>query len=195
MASVTEKQLDRAMDSTLQQDAEFARWLLARTKFADRDAKYFWSRANHPWGTIDFRQTDTDGRVEIIRKECETDVLVVFLASNGERLALHIENKLGSGKFTDLQPQMYRPRAEQWLGKDKYQNYTDFQTVLVAPNAFRERNANQVAMFDVFVSHEDIAAYIPEYGVFTARRKKKSDNHPISLLDTSTEQAYASGSI
>lgn len=167
MASRTEKQLDLALDQVLRTDQLFLQWFLSRTKYAQRRAKYLWSRSDHPWGTIDFTQIDPDTGVEVVtRRECETDVLLVIKAMDGEHLALHIENKLGLGSFTASQPEMYRQRAEQWKGRPKYQSYTDFVTVLVAPLAFRHRNQAQASEFDVFISHEEIAEHIPLFRSF-----------------------------
>lgn len=166
--SRTEKQLDSALEAALRSNQSFLQWFLSRTKYAQRRAKYLWSRSDHPWGTIDFTQIDPDTGVEVVtRQECETDVLLVVKATDGEHLALHIENKLGLGSFTASQPEMYRQRAEQWKGRPKYQSYTDFVTVLVAPEAFRLRNQSQAAVFDVFISHEEIAEYIPLFRSLT----------------------------
>jgi hypothetical protein len=165
MSAPTEKQLDAALDVALKERPEFAQWFLSKTKFSGRNAKYHWSRSDHPWGTINYTFTNPDtGASETVRKECETDVLAVFHTHDGEAVALHIENKIGSGKFTALQPELYGPRAEQWKSNPKFQSYTDFQTVLVAPNQFRERNQTQAEIFDCFISHEEIAQFIPLFG-------------------------------
>jgi hypothetical protein len=165
MAAPTEKQLDAALEAALKSDSKFTQWFLSKTKFTDRQAAYFWSRSDHPWGTIDYTSTDPEtGITETSRKECETDVLVVLHTQDNEAVALHIENKIEAGKFTALQPELYAPRAEQWKGNPKYQSYTDFQTVLVAPNAFRDRNLAQANLFDCFIAHEDIARFIPLFG-------------------------------
>ena len=162
MSKATEKQLDAALEAAFKEKQDFVDWFLQKTKFSSRQAQYFWSRSDHPWGTINYTFTNSEtGLTEIIRKECETDVLVVLEAKDGERLALHIENKIGSGKFTALQPELYRPRAEQWKDNPKYQSYTDYQTVLVAPEIFHERNKEQAELFDCFISHEEIAKFIP----------------------------------
>jgi hypothetical protein len=162
MSKPSEKQLDVALETAFKAQPEFVQWFLDRTRFSGRGAKYHWSRSDHPWGTIDYTTTNPNtGLTETSRKECETDVLVVLKAEDGEILALHIENKIGSGKFTALQPELYRPRAEQWKGNPRFHNYTDFQTVLVAPKSFHDRNRAQVELFDCFITHEDIAKFIP----------------------------------
>jgi hypothetical protein len=105
------------------------------------------------------------GRVETTIKESETDVLVVFETSNGERFALHIENKVESGKFTPHQAQLYSQRARHWIDNPKYGNYRDFETILIAPRTFYERHEAVVnEYFNRFVAHEDIAAFIPLFG-------------------------------
>jgi hypothetical protein len=56
---------------------------------------------------------------------------------------------------------MYRQRAEQWRALDKYRKYTDYVTVLVAPERFRDRHPEQCAHFDHFFSHELLATRLP----------------------------------
>ena len=164
MSRPTEKQLDAALEESFKSDPDFTRWFLSKTKFSGIPATYFWSRSDHPWGTIDYTITNPEtGTEETSRKECETDVLVVFETEQGDRIALHIENKIGTGKFTALQPELYRPRAEQWKNNPKYQNYTDFDTVLVAPKQFQERNEAQAALFGSFIAHEEIAEFISAF--------------------------------
>ena len=79
-------------------------------------------------------------------------------------MALHIENKLGSRAFTQYQPELYAARAKTWAPNPKYESYQAWQTVLVAPRSFRERFPMDAGKFDVFIAHEDIAQYVPEFG-------------------------------
>jgi hypothetical protein len=167
MIAATEKQLDGALHLALETSREFADWFLSRTKFAGSGAERVWSRCDHPWGRILYTGPNPlTGQTETSIKECETDILVVFKTPTDARFALHIENKLGSGKFTELQPELYSQRAAQWAGNPKYGNYHDFETVLVAPLAFLERNRTAVAHFDQYISHEDISAFIPLFGAW-----------------------------
>lgn len=162
MTAPTEKELDAALENAFKCDIEFTRWFLSKTKFADRCATYLWSRSDNPWGKVRYTAMNPEtGMGEASLKECETDVLVVLEAGNDERLALHIENKIATGKFTALQPELYHLRAEQWKGNPKYQSYTDFDTVLVAPRRFQERNEAQAGLFGCFIAHEEVAEYIP----------------------------------
>lgn len=76
-------------------------------------------------------------------------------------MAVHIENKIGVGKFTRDQPEMYAQRAAHWVSNARYGAYEGFDIVLVAPEEFVCRNMTQAAIFPVFVSHESIGRHIP----------------------------------
>jgi len=154
MERFTEKDLDKAIEAKFRKSGEFVTWFLSRTKFANRAANLVHLRSNHPW-----YQSETTG------VQSETDILVVFEDAGGSnRFAIHIENKLSSGSFTENQPDLYRERAAEWVGREKYGNYDDFEVVLIAPRAFYERNGDQCRIFDRYVAHEDIAEFIPEFG-------------------------------
>lgn len=165
MAAVDEKQLDALLEQSFLSDAAFTQWFLGRTKFSGYAEKPVFSRSNHPWGRIVYTAICPDtGTSTTSIKESETDVLVVFEAPDNKIFALHIENKMGPGKFTPLQPELYPQRAAQWANKSKYGNYTDFETVLVAPLHFFQRNESGARLFDRFISHEDIGDFIPAFG-------------------------------
>jgi hypothetical protein len=104
------------------------------------------------------------GSIDIIKREGETDVLAVFETSSRRRVALHIENKLAGGKFTEYQPELYAARAAAWTGHPKYENYEDWETILMAPCSFHERFPAECSKFDRFVAHEELAAFIEEFG-------------------------------
>ena len=159
---IAECKLDKALDHALINEPSFTEWFLNQTKFANSGAKYLWSNSQHPWGRIPMDVVDPDtGETKTIKRDSETDVLVVFELPNKGRFALHIENKRADGKFEDLQPESYPIRAQHWRGKEKYQNYTDFETILVSPHAFHQRNTEEAKHFDRFISYEDIADKIP----------------------------------
>ena len=149
-----------------QESPDFVRWFLGKTKFNDLGAAYFWSRSNHPYGGAEVPVPDAgNGTPGTVIREGETDVLVVFDTPASGRVALHIENKRLGGHFTDLQPQMYRARAAKWSGDPKYGSYGAWEIVLVAPRQFCERNAVEAAKFDRLVTHEQIAAHVPLFGI------------------------------
>ncbi|RVU38128.1 hypothetical protein EOI86_02150 [Hwanghaeella grinnelliae] len=162
---MTEKELDRVLERGFKELPGFCDWFLSRTRFSDRGGRCVFSRSDHPWGRFPVEFTDPEtGRNEEVLREGETDVLVVFEASDGMIFALHIENKLADGKFTAFQPELYAARAKHWLHDVKYGRYQDFQTVLVSPSTFRKKNVRESGKFDCFVSHEDIAKFLPEFG-------------------------------
>jgi hypothetical protein len=166
VAEVSEKLLDLALETAFKESPEFCYWFLQKTKFSENNAKYHWSRSDHPWGRIklNYKNPQT-GIEEVVIKESETDVLVVFKNQDNSVFALHIENKLKDGKFEPLQPDMYSIRARQWLGNPKYQSYSDFQTVLVAPREFHERNTSEAGKFECYISHEEISEHIAIFKV------------------------------
>jgi hypothetical protein len=165
MNKVSEKQLDHALDEAFQLQPHFASWFVDQTKFAGMGATYLWSRSNHPWSRVAITVQDppTSEPMTLV-KEGETDVLVVFATPAGMRFALHIENKMAGGKFTPGQPDLYPTRARQWMGNPKYRSYTDFETVLVAPQAFLQRNEMAWKIFNRYIPHEDIARFVPLFG-------------------------------
>ena len=122
-------------------------------------------RADHPWGAHPFPISDpATGEITITTRQSETDVLLVVSDADQRLLGLHIENKVGAGKFTDLQPEMYAHRAAHWVGNLHYGGYVDFETILLAPEAFRRRNVGQAELFGCFISHEDVSQFISLFG-------------------------------
>ena len=162
----TEKELDRAIEDKFKEESQvFTRWVLERTKFRGIDARFSWSRSNNPWGSVKLPVINPQtGATEFVVKEGETDVLVVFQTTSLKKIALHIENKLLSGRFTPFQPELYQARAKKWQGNAKYGDYEDWETVLIAPQQFFERFSEDAAKFDRFISHEEIALHIPSFG-------------------------------
>ena len=165
MTSTTpsEFDLDEALVAAFRNDAAFASWFLGRTPFAGV-AVYDWSRSDHPWSRVDLVIPNaTDGESSVLRRDCETDVLVVYRADDGRRLALHIENKLATGSFTPHQVELYRARRDQWKGRPKLGNYSEALCVLVAPQRFHDRNLEQAQRFDAYVSHEALAEHVDAF--------------------------------
>lgn len=161
---LSEKYLDKAIDDAFKNSVAFTNWFLSKTKFADQNASYIWSRSDHPWCRMKILIQDIETGLEREEeRDCETDILVVFETENKTRFALHIENKLADGHFTQYQPEMYAQRAALWQGQDKWQNYSDFETILIAPTVFFEKNKASAEVFDRFISYEEIAEFIPQF--------------------------------
>jgi len=162
--SQTEAELDLALAEGLRGDSSFAAWFFRQTRFHAEDAECIFVREDNPWGKVKLqRQNPYSGVLETLSRECETDILAVYESKGGHRLALHIENKLATGSFTPLQPELYRERLTQWCMKAKLGMYIDATSVLVAPRAFYLRNQTAAQVFEAYVSHEDIAAFLPAF--------------------------------
>lgn len=159
----SEKLLDRALERQFSL-GPFRQWFLERTRFAGESSDVVLLRSNWSWGRVKLRVWNAEIKdYQSITREGETDLLVVLQSAHRGRFALHVENKLGSGRFTKLQPEMYRARAAAWAGKSKYGDYEEWETVLVSPISFYERNRYESSKFNRFVSHEDLAIHIPEF--------------------------------
>jgi hypothetical protein len=163
-----EKVLDRALESALIQDASFRQWFIDKTRFQGIIPTCHWSRSDNPWCRVTlYLPNPHTGKAELVKRDGETDILFVFQAESGRRLALHIENKLASGRFTLYQPEVYEARAKLWVRNMDYGDYDEWETVLVAPSSFLKRNAASAQKFGVSIAHEDIAVYLP---IFSANK-------------------------
>jgi hypothetical protein len=177
---ISELELDCAFANKLKSSKDFCIWVLSQTKFSDRSRKAIlldneqaqakprkkpenWWR--HWWCKLE------DGT------ESETDIFVVFaLSGSSRRFALHIEDKPPRGKFTPNQYLNYRRRAEFMAGKSEYMCYSDFTTILLAPEAFIREHCDKAHHFDCRISYESVAMAIPLFGqsLAEARRPKLS---------------------
>ena len=162
VTTINEKLLDQELEIAFKENPKFTQWFLGQTKFKDEGALYRWSRSDNPWGKVELTRINAiTGDREVVVKESETDVLVVFDTRNKRRVALHIENKLLSGRFTLLQPEFYSARADKWKFNPNYESYEDWETVLVAPRQFFERFKAESMKFGKRIAHEDIAIHVP----------------------------------
>lgn len=151
--SLSEKELDQAFAVGLREDPGLLTWLVNQTKFAGCDFDIVLIRSDHPWY-----------RSKLTGKDSETDILVVLKnRATGGVFALHVENKLVGGKFEPNQPETYKSRAQDWIGVKKFGAYSDYETILIAPAAFVERNAQGASHFDRRIHHEAIAAFLPAF--------------------------------
>ena len=163
-ASSVEATLDAALAEALFGQPEFAKWLLGRTRFGGKVAECVFCRSNNPWSMVRLeRPNPVSGELEVLSKQCETDVLAVFQTKDGRRLALHIENRLAHGSFTDSQPELYRERLQQWKNRPKLGQYSDATSVLVAPEAFFAKYQAEAQMFEAYVSHEELGQHLPVF--------------------------------
>lgn len=127
----------------------------------------------------------------------ETDIFAVFESDDGQRFALHIENKPPHGKIDLRQAADYRRRAIHWARKEQYLSYGEFETILMAPATFIQANTACARQFDMTLSYEDLAAWIPFFAIngdrnaVTARcaphaaRRTRDDEGIVAEHDTS----------
>lgn len=162
----TEDEQCFAFAQQLQDSPTFVAWLLERTCFqpSSRDIRVLWQEQKSkrysplaPW----WRHWFTS---KCLCPGCvggrETDIFVVFESANKERFALHIENKLLKSRFTAGQAEAYGIRARCWQNQSRFLNYALSQTMLLAPASFALSNPD-ARLFDVFVSHEELAMFCP----------------------------------
>jgi hypothetical protein len=144
---------ERAFVAKIQTSPDFISWLLNKTKFKGADVVLKLARCDNPW-----YRAPTTGR------ESETDILIVFeYRDRPERFALHIENKRLGDKFRLDQPKLYHERAKDWSNVPKWGSYGEFEVLLIAPREFYARNKEQSDIFHHYVSHEEIAVFIPDF--------------------------------
>jgi hypothetical protein len=160
----SEKDLDREIEAAFQMDPSFVKWFLAKCHAQTTSAVYSWSRSDHPWTTVECQvENEKSGEPELLRREGETDILVVLTAKTGRRLGIHIEHKTHSGKFTKYQGDMYSARAEKWKNNPEYGNYQDAITVLIAPGSFLNKYKMGAAKFDAVISYEALSTTLPAF--------------------------------
>ena len=161
-----EKSLDRALHAALESDEVFRPWFLGQLARGAGYSRLVFCRSNHPWGKVRLILPNPGtGALEVVDKEGETDVLAVFENLSGGRIGIHIENKLANGSFTPYQPELYAARAEGWVGQEKHGFYQQWETVLVAPSAFIERNVVDARKFTSRITHEQVARLIPAFAL------------------------------
>ena len=159
---ISEGQLDQAFAEVCEQSASMQKWLLEDGRFAhfSENAKLLaeeqvaarkstvahWAR--FWWCSL------PDG------SQSETDLFFVFDAE-GYRFALHIENKPPSGSLSFEQARGYRRRATFKANTPQWLSYIDFETILLAPQAFIEANRDAAKQFDRTISYESAARFVP----------------------------------
>lgn len=154
----------------------FATWLLSQTKFKDCAHR---ARLLHE-EQVAARTVPPERwwrhwwwRVAPLGKDRETDVFLAFKDDETDlRFVLHVENKL-SAEFEPGQAASYGQKAA-WIAdheshrgktpKRKPMPHTDWQNILIAPAGYRSLRRADCDLFDVFISHEEIAAFLPEFG-------------------------------
>jgi hypothetical protein len=166
--TLREEELDRAFANKLRESHEFLLWVLGHTGFS----KYKNVRLMHE-EQLQARRSKEWWRhwwcgVPNLDRQSETDIFIVCeVPETRKRFAVHFENKIANGSFTTDQAQSYDERAKYMMHKmhrEKF-GYTDYETVLISPESFREKYRRDADLFHRFISHEDIAEFVPEFTV------------------------------
>lgn len=165
---MTEDELSGVFAESVKKSPQFCSWVLNRTKFGKlsdsvhllheeqlsiRPRNFWWK----DWWCNFPGQTKKGGQI---------DIFMVFaeIRDDRRRFSLHVENKKANGKFLDGQAKGYSLRARHMANKPEYLNYQDYETMLIAPLAFRKRYGAECDLFDRKIPYEDIAKFIPEFG-------------------------------
>ena len=160
----TEKDLDRALHNALESDPDFLVWFIAHLAAGAEYTTFVSCRSDHPWGKIRAVLPDpVTGALRAEIREAESDLLLVLENKGRARLGVHIENKRHGGSFTDNQPELYAARAEAWRRSEQHGNYNEWETVLVAPDAFISKHGDQSKKFISRITYEQLAEKLPVF--------------------------------
>jgi len=84
----SEKELDLAFKAAISGNEEFRQWFLGKTRLGSAYPDLVFSRADHPWGKVKLLLPNpASGAIEMVEREGETDVLLVFEGASGRRAA------------------------------------------------------------------------------------------------------------
>ena len=162
---LSEDQLCEIFADAVRDDPAIRFWLLSKTKISQseldcrllheeqmsiRPRRRWW---RHWWCTV-----------PELSEQRETDIFMVFeVTLSRARFALHFENKRDNYKFNPGQAAAYAPRSRHMLNRPEYLSHSDFQTVLLAPMSFHKRHTAEATLFDVFISYEEVARFLPAF--------------------------------
>jgi len=93
------------------------------------------------------------------------------------RFALHIEDKPPRGRFTPDQYLNYERRAKFMAFKANYMNYSDFTTILLAPESFCDKHKEEIKAFDAIITYESVATRIPLFASPSLRGKLQKEEN------------------
>jgi hypothetical protein len=165
-SAFTDGNLDELFAGKVAESREFRSWLLSRTKFAKLwpvarllDEEQRAARNGKTWWRNWWRHLpEYEG-------DFATRILLVFeIEQTNLRFALHIENIPPFGGFEHNQAEAYRPRALQMMRRGRHLGYMDFETALLAPQAFI-LNEPRAELFDRRIPYETIAGFLPEFAL------------------------------
>lgn len=154
--------LDELFASTLASSHEFRSWFLSRTKFARLwplvrllQAEQQEAQGPDPWWR-NWRSEST-GRIS-------TKMLFIFEVEQTKlRFALHAERAMRAEELAAFEKGSHRAVAKAMMNQECFQNYMDFETVLLAPQALIVGDARTLN-FDRRIPFETVAGFLPGFG-------------------------------
>ena len=162
LAQPKEEDFDHAFAEVFEAESDFRNWFLAGGRFArfatdaellvEEQKQARSDKVNRWWRWWWCTMPDGSQR--------ETDLFFVFEAAS-KRFAIHIENKPPTGRLSIEQAADYRPRAAYMANDDRWLNYSDFETVLLAPETFIRNNSGPAEQFDRAITYESVAEFVP----------------------------------
>ncbi len=165
----SEGDLDQAFARAFEADGQMRAWLLGGGRFArlanearlliDEQIEARSTTVNNWWRWWWCKLPDGS--------ESETDLFFVFQHQE-MRFAIHIENKPRHGKISLKQASDYRRRAAFMSNDPRWLDYSDFETILLAPKSLIETNPEEASQFDRCVFYESVAPFVPLFRAATA---------------------------
>ncbi len=153
-------ELEEIFATRLCESHEFRSWLLSRTKFAK-----LWPLAR----LLNKEQQTARGGGAWWRNwnEPQDGAAGMFLGFELEqtrlRFALHVCCAQAASQLHDAEIQRQRASAESMINQERFLNYMDFETVLLAPQALILCDARTLN-FDRRIPFETVAGFVPQFG-------------------------------
>jgi hypothetical protein len=159
---LTNGALDEIFAEKLVESHEFRSWFLTRTKFSRLwplarllNVEQQEAQGAEPWWRN--WRADAQGR-------SSTKMLFIFEVEQTKlRFALHVENVAEGAALSASEKGSYRMIAEAMMNQERFLNYMDFETVLLAPQALIVGDARTLN-FDRRVPYETVAGFVPQFG-------------------------------
>lgn len=154
--------LDEIFASRLVESHEFRSWFLSRTKFSRLwplarllQVEQQEAQGADPW----WRNWRADGESAVA-----TSMLFIFEVEQTKlRFALHVEGAMSADGLAASEQGSYRTTAQAMMNQERYLNYMDFETVLLAPQALIVGDARTLN-FDRRIPFETVAGFVPQFG-------------------------------
>jgi hypothetical protein len=148
-------QLDEIFASKLEESREFRSWFLSRSKFAR-----LWPLAR----LLSDEQAAASGKAMWWRNSGATNMLFVFEIEHTQlRFALHVARVNSAEELASFDDGSPRQLAQAMMNQERFQNYMDFETVLLAPQALITEDSRTLN-FDRRIPFETVAGFLPQYG-------------------------------